>query len=326
MSVLVHNKNGVRYGTYDLYGIKGHFPTQAITSTNLNHAKSLRTPNLDFKTNFLEIIEKSPYDIIKNSDYREKRIKKISGIIKDNPDKICLLILRGIRNATRMTKERNLTIIDFQIKCGFKFIKAFFSSSRKALDNSREYRKLIPQGNSLVMVIDENLPNFTFKSLYIEALKHRDKVVGFFGREPKITNEDNKLNFQFIASRERDRIIRLTSFTKKRFGKLSSSLLYHLFGFDAYSFLTRFGPPNKPITELFALNGFTYELLDKNTSLVCAVTGSNLFTSVKQFEAEEKSSLPASVHDIIRLNEVFEILQNRYTRKELELLVKDYLF
>jgi len=326
MSVLVRNKNGIRYGSFELHGKKGHFPTQAITSTNLNHVKLLHSPNLNFKTNFLEIIEMYPKSVITDQEYRKKRVEKISKIIEQNPDKLCLLILRGIRNSVRMTKERNLSMIDFQIECGFKLIKAFFHSTRKALENSREYRTRIPQDSTLVMVLDENLPNLTFKTLYIDALKHGDKIIGFFGREPKITNEDNKLNFQFIGSRERDRIIRLTSFTKKRFGKFSGSLIYHLFGFDAYSFLTRFGPPNKSPVELLALNGFTYEQLTSNTNLKCVVTGSNLFTSSKRFEKEKKSSVPVSIHDIVQLNEEFELIQNRYNRKELEILVKDYLF
>jgi hypothetical protein len=326
MRVIVHNKNGIRYGSFEIHGIKGRFPVQAITSTNLNHATLLNSPNLDFKTSFLEIIEKYPKRVITDHDYRKDRIEKISKIIEQNPNKLCFLILRGIRNTVRMTKERNLSMIDFQVECGFKLIKVFFSSTRKALENSREYRSLIPADKTLVMVLDESLPNLTFKTLYIEALRHRDKIIGFFGREPKETNEDNKLNFQFIGSRERDRIIRFTSFTRKRFGKFTSSLVYHLFGFDAYSFLTRFGPPNKPLPELFALNGFTFEQLTSNTSLVCVVTGSNLHTSSKRFESEKKSSVPVSVHDIVNLNEEFEFIQNRYTREELELLVKDYLF
>lgn len=326
MRIIVRNKHGIRYGTYEIYGVKGTFPTQAITSTNLNHVKLLNSSNLDFKTNFLEIIEKYPKLIVTDKEYRKKRIEKISKLVAQNQDKLCLLIPRGIRNTIRMTKERNLSLIDFQVECGFKLVKAFFPTTRKALENSREYRTRIPKDKTLVMVLDENLPNLVFKTLYIEALKHRDKIIGFYGREPKETNEDNKLNFQFIGSRERDKIIRLTSFTRKRFGKFASSLIYHLFGFDVYSFLTRFGPPNKPTLELFALNGFTYQQLTTNTNLVCVVTGYNLYTSSKRFEKDKKSSVPVSVHDIVNLNKEFEFIQDRYSRKELEALVKDYLF
>jgi len=71
-----------------------------------------------------------------------------------------------------------------------------------------------------------------------------------------------------------------------------------------------------------ALNGFSYEQLLQNTSLVCVLTGQNLYTSSKWFERElEKSSLPVSIHDIIELNTKFEDLQENYTREQLEELV-----
>jgi len=136
----VKQRNGIRYGDFEIHGIKGNFPSQAITSTNLNHAKYLAKPDLDFKTSFLEIIEKYPKKLFTNSEYRKQRITKISQIIRQNPNKLSLLVLNGARTL-RITKEDNLLLIKFQIECGFKLIKVFFKNVRNASDNVKEFRK-----------------------------------------------------------------------------------------------------------------------------------------------------------------------------------------
>lgn len=325
MSVTVRNKNGIRFGEFEIHGIKGYFPRQAITTTNLNHSKYLRTPYLDFKTSVLEIIEKNPLDLVSDRDYRKRRIKAVSKVLEDNADKLCLLVLRGIRNSAKITKPRNESIIDFQIECGFKLIKVFFPSARNALQYAREYRKRIPHDRSVVFVLDENLEHSVFRDLYMDALNHNDEIIGFAGREPSRTDYDNKLNFQFVASREKDGIIRLASFVKKSFGGVVGSLVYHAFGFDLYSFMTRFGNPNSLPYEMKALAGFRYEPLVAGTEKTCVVTGMNLFHSSKRFEGQNKSSLPVSVHDIVRLNEEFEQLHENYTRDRLRAIAENAL-
>src|SRR5438309_8349 len=97
MTVNVRHKNGIRHGDFEIHGVRGQFPVQAITSTNLNHAKFLGVPNFNFRTEFLEIIEKFPNRILTEYEYRQKRISEISKIISQNPDKLCLLVLNGAR-------------------------------------------------------------------------------------------------------------------------------------------------------------------------------------------------------------------------------------
>jgi len=105
-----------------------------------------------------------------------------------------------------------------------------------------------------------------------------------------------------------------------------SSLIYHLFGLDVYSFMTRFGNPNIPSFQLKVLNKFSYEVLTSMTQSTCVVTNDNLYKSSQKFARQNKSSLPISVHDIIRLNEEFQKLQNNYTKIELEMIVGDKVF
>jgi len=145
------------------------------------------------------------------------------------------------------------------------------------------------------------------------------------GREPSKKNSlnlKNKLNFQFISRRSNDQLIRLTSFTPKSIDNVASAYVYNLFGFDVYSSLTRRGNQNIPQRELRALNGFKFEPLVPNTSLICVLTGENLYKSSKNFERKiAKSSLPLSVHAIVKLNETLEILHEKYTRLELEQII-----
>ncbi|MBL4654097.1 MAG: hypothetical protein JKY53_14730 [Flavobacteriales bacterium] len=322
MSVLVKQKNGIRYGTFDIMGIKGSFPNQAITSTNLNHAKFLHDAKFDFKTNFLEIVERHPKQIFSDKEYRKRRQEKISEIIKQNPNKLCTLVINGAKSMS-IPKDKNISLIEFQKECGFKLIKVFFKTIRNALDNFREYIKLVPKERRLIPVLDENLDHSTFKSLYSSAMSRGVEIIGFLGREPRATNEDNKLNLQYISSRGDDQIIRLVSSIKKSFGGIVSSLIYHIHGFDTYSFITRFGNPNIPVIELKALNIFHFKPLTYSSGLTCVVTKKNLHTSANQYLKVKRSSVPISIHDILKLNEEFAKIAEKYSKEQLEEIIKE---
>lgn len=326
MTVTVRNTNGVRYGSFNIGGISGKFPRQAMTTTNINHANKVGRPNLDFKTKFLEIVEKDANKLLTDRAYRQDRIKQISKILEQNSDKICTLVLNGAKTKLLATREQNIGLIDFQIDCNFQFIKTFFKINRNALQNSRDYRKMMPDNKTMVMVIDENLSNDIFMELYLDAYEKSDEMIGFLGREPNKSNDDNKLNYQFIASRADDDILRMVSFTRKDMGGVVSSLVYHWFGYDVYSFLTRFGSPNVRITELKALDGFKFRPVTRTSSFRCVVTGRNLNKSSRQYESEAGSSIPVSIHNIVRLNEEFDKIQTDYTKERIETMLGHRVF
>ena len=320
--IKVHNTNDMRHGSFEIHKIKGNFPIQSITSTNLHHAEDFENPNFDFKTNIVEIVEWRTKKFLDNSDYREKRIKKVSKLIEENPDKLCLFALKGARsNFFKTTRKANEILIDFQVKCGFKLIRVYFKYARNILKESRYCRKLIPEGRSFVALLDENLSHAAFRKLYLECNGKRDNVITFLGRKPsKKTAKKihNRLNFEFISSRKNDKILRLISLAPKSINGTASSLIYYIFRFDVYSFSTRRGNQDIPDYKLNVLNGFFYEILTKDTKLVCPITGKNLYVSSKEFEKKlNKSSLPVSVHDIVRLNEIFKTLHKEYTREQL---------
>jgi len=181
MTVNVGNKNGIRYGNFSIHGIKGAFPNQAIISTNLNHVKIAEQQDFDFKTKILEIVSFFPSRIRNEPEYREKKIKEFSKIITSNSDKLCMLTIRGVRGDFKMTKDTNEFFIKFQIACGFKLIRAYFTYARDALENSQQYRSMIPNECSFVALIDENLTHHVFKQLYLDCLKKQDEIVCFFG-------------------------------------------------------------------------------------------------------------------------------------------------
>lgn len=312
----------MRYGDFEIHGIKGTFPRQAITSTNLNHAKLFEDPYFDFKTNIVEIVEFQPKKLVNNSEYREKRRKIVSEMIEANQNKLCLFTIKGARGTSfKPNRENNESLINFQIDCGFTLIKVFFRYVRNAVENSRYYRSIIPKGKSFVAELDENLNHFTFRNLYLECYRNNDEIIAFFGRKPRKSDSKqihNRLNFAFISARKDDKILRLTSFASKSINGAVSSLIYNISGFDVYSFLTRRGSPNIPDYELNALNGFLYEPLTEDTTLICPITGKSLYDSSKEFEEKlDKSSLPVSVHDIVRLNELLDVLHENYTREQL---------
>lgn len=204
-------------------------------------------------------------------------------------------------------------------------IRVFFTYARKAQENYKSFRKLIPKNCSFVACLDENLPEHIFRLLYLDCYAKKDAVISFIGREPSPKNGknvDNKTNFQFILRRKNDKILRLTSLAPKAFNDIASPYVYHLFGFDVYSIMTRRGNQNISQEEIKALNKFKYKPLFPSTKLVCVLTGQNLYSSFKKFKMDiEKSSLPVSVHAIVELNKIFETIHERYTREKLEKIV-----
>jgi hypothetical protein len=326
-AIKVHDTNGIRHGSFEIHGIKGHFPIVVITSTNLNHLKDAKKLNFDFdfKVNIIEIIEFDLAKLLIDSAYEKRQIKKISKIITNNPNKLFLFTIKGARGDFKLTEQVNEFLIDFQIKCGFALIRVFFTYARKAWETYQKLRKLIPKNASFVACLDEDLPEHIFKLLYLNCYAKKDPIISFIGREPSKQNGknvDNKTNFQFILKRKNDKILRLTSFIPKAFNDISSPFVYHLFGFDAYSLMTRQGNQNISKVDIKAIHKFKYKLLFPNTKLVCALTGQNLYTSSQMFKTKiKKSSLPVSVHAIAELNKIFETLPKNYTREKLEKIV-----
>ena len=336
MPVSIKHKNGNRYGTFDICGIKGNFPTQAITSTNLNHIQFIKNPNFDFKTKITEIIEFKPRQLIDDSEYRERRLEQISKMMNKNPGYLFLFTLNGVRGTKyknkfgkaiipfEFTKANNKSLIDFQQKAGFPLIKVFFKTS-KSIKDSNYYRSLIPKGK-FIAVLDENLPHNSFTTLYKECIVKKDEIISFFGRSPSKseTQTNNNLNFMFLASNHDDKILRLTSFIQKTDDGLTRSLIYNYLGLDAYSFMTRRGNPNIVDYKMKVLDGFFYKPLQNNTTLICPITGKNLYKSSKYFEIEhKKSSLPVTIHDIVMLNDQFEKLPERYTKNDIEKILEN---
>ena len=324
MTITVKENNGIRYGEFEIHGIKGTFPRQIITSTNLYQAEDFEKPKFDFKTNIAEIIEFKPKKLVNDSDYRDYRKKKVSKMINENPDKLWLFTLKGARTSSfKMNKDDNESLIKFQIECGFKLIKTFFRTTKFALENSRYYRTIIPERCTFVASLDENLNHAIFRELYLECCeKNKDEIICFFGRIPSkksSKNIHNKLNFEFVSQRLDEKVIRVTSFAPKSIDGAVSSIIFNWFRFDLYSFITRRGNPDIPDYELKALNQFLYEPLTKDTKLICPITQKNLYDSSQDFKNKYgKSSLPVSVHDIVRLNEIFTVLHEEFSREQLE--------
>ncbi len=132
LTVDISVKNGLRHGTYTINGIKGTVPVQAITSVNLQHAKDADIPDFDFGTNILEIIEPEPQRLIDDVKYRQKRIMEMKHDINNNPNKISLLAIKGIKSDFRINHSKNQFLINFQINCGFQLVKVFFKLNKKA--------------------------------------------------------------------------------------------------------------------------------------------------------------------------------------------------
>ncbi|TAL48056.1 hypothetical protein EPN87_01550 [archaeon] len=183
---------------------------------------------------------------------------------------------------------------------------------------------MLPEGTTLVVVLDLNLSHDVFVLLYENEIRHGSEIVGFLGRELSRSNVDNQANFNFIASRQDDKILRAVVAVSKNNDGMINSIVYRYFGFDVYAFLTRYGNSNAPQPIIVALRDFHLVPLDSNRDLRCVLTDRSLYDSSIDFGRRmDKSTLPVSVHDIVRLNQEFEDLHDRMTRQQLEILLGD---
>ena len=308
LTISIKVDNGIRHGTFEIAGIKGEFPVQAVTSTNLNHAIRTKFAPFNFKTSIAESVEFELQKLVDDLQYRERRRKKIAKMIREHPEYLFLFTGNSIKGSTfKFTRENNRALVDFQMTCGFKLIKVFFNRVRGIMDDYEYFRRLVPD-RRFVATVDENVNPIHFSSIYEDSIRRGDELISFFGRRPRITSSKKitsaHLNLIFLENREGDKILRLSSGTPKSINGVVSSVAYCLSGIDTFAFATRRGSPNVAEYKLMALDEFYYMQLLSNTKLVCVITGKNLYESSRQFQRKYKSSsIPVSTHDIVRLNE-----------------------
>lgn len=323
MTVNVKIQNGVRYGTYDIKNKKGSFPTQGITTKNLEQAKSLKFSSRDFKTNILEIIVDDPKELIFGSNYWKTCVSKVKELVKENNDKLCFIVLRGEKSMV-ISKSRNRELINFQLECGLEFVKVYFyhiESLESAIDNYKYYKnykvKQFKNAN-IVPVLDEKLVVNTFTKLYMAFIDDRVEIIGFLGREPNMNDNIIRINMDFIASRGTDKILRLVSFIPKSYRGIIRPLAYTIHGFDAFSFRTNMTRQkrNKFIPLPKVHDNLKFKLLTPETDLKCVVTKLNLHESYKQ-----NSYVVISIYDIVSINNEFEKLHINYTLIKLKEIV-----
>lgn len=319
----VHTKNGLRYGTFEIGNIKGGFPRQAITTTNLNHLYVAKNIGIDYKTKVLEIFLRGDLNRLKEKEEYEQLKSKIGKIVEKNKDKICLLLPSAARTKT-FTKEINEALVKFQIDCGFKFVKVFFKNNTKATEYLDYFKKQMTVGKYLVPVLDENLKPEVFKELYLNSLG-KTPLICFLGRAISKKNLDNQRNYLFIRSRITDNIIRIVSdITKTIKNDIVKSLLYNWLGYDIASFTTRIGTYKFEKSELRIIKGFTYVPLSKNKDALCTlVQGNKLIQTVGTYEKLNRESIPCSIYSIIQLNTEYENLFEKLTSEEIKKLLEE---
>ena len=318
-------RNGIRYGETTLSGVRVRLPTQAMTSTNVNHARDAGVPDFDFKTKFLVVLEKYPRRLISDVEYRKRRVDIVRKTLQDNGDKIAVFEVKGSKSL-KPTKDENSALIRFQLACGFKYVTAFFGTEKNWADNFAAYRDTLPAGIELAPVLDLNLKHETFIGLYELALREKCEVICFMGRNPSRTNRDNKLNFEFIRSRAEDRVVRAALSINKSNNGLLNTLVFLRYRFDVCSFLTRYGNQNIVDYKLSAVKDSDIVKVEDNPDLRCVVRGGSLHDSCVYFGREmNKSSLPVQIHDVVVTNELLERAHDTFTEEQLAALLSERL-
>lgn len=314
MVVRIDVEDGLRYGSFEILHIHDKIPLQVMTTQNLKHAVDADCPDFNFNTKILEIIEMEPLKL-DDKIYRNKRIDEIKQIIKDHPDKLCFLGIKGLKSNFTINRERNEFLVQFQIDCGFKLIYVYFKNIKNANDDLIYFRNLVQSKKKFfVACLDEKLRSDVFESLYLDCLKTKDEIISFFGRR---TNLKNIYNFNFIKGRLNDNVLRFSLSISKSNRSMANSVMYNVLGFDCFSFPQRI-PTGIRFGRLVALDGLHFDTLNKDTKLTCVLTGDNLYDSTRTFkERQDSEYLPIYLHDMVRLNELLKKLHVIYTNRKL---------
>lgn len=332
--VSVSNHLRHRYGTFDIHGRKNRFPMHAVTSTNLNHAKNCKFAPFNFGTNVAIILETEPEKLL-NMEYKERRRKIITKIIQDYSEYLFVFSINNIKSKNKkqknktdktpfeFTKENNTLLINFQKECGFESITVFFKHGQYDETDYDYYRSLVSNDVGFIAAVDENMKSNKFIRLYAESIKQKDDIIAFFGRNPNKRIKKNARNFDFIKMNLDNKILRLSLCTEKEINGVVGSLVHHLYGIDVIALRTRLGNPNIIQSQIKALYDFNYKPLLSSSRLRCYITGEPLYESTQYFAKKfKKSTVPATTHAIVRLNEQFQNLHMVYSISELYIIAK----
>lgn len=322
MEVDVRVGNGNRHGNFSYGSIYGNVPSQAMTTANINHMRVVRNNNINFKTPFLEVLFRKDFSMGDNSVWLGMEIRKMSKLITDNPNKVCLMSMVGARSK-RLSRADNKFLIRLQNRAGFNFIRVYMKRNRGALEELDEYFDCIPEGKMLVPVLDENLKNTTFKELYSKCIKTGLPIIGFLGRE---IADANKRNYLFIGSRKKDNVIRIVSdLTRRTKSGMPKPILYNYLGYDVCSFTSRQTRYTLRTQPLQVIDGLRFVNVQNNRSIPWIMgDDQRLVDVVETYREYGQETVPCSICSIIRLNESFQSMHTTTSYEELgDLLEQD---
>lgn len=297
------------------------FPCQIPTSTNTGHVRNFEDTNLDFGINIHQIFSWARINELKE-DRQNKLWKKLIYRIKKEiiENKLCFVFMPSFFKSSGIGLRDISNSIELQISSDIKPISLMIPKNIKPKLAKEIISKICKKykDREIIVFIDMNDLPLHFEEIYLHSIKQKNiSKVGFIFRIP---SEKNIENFNFIAKRGDDEVLRIMVGLYKRSKQLDDNLpsfFLYLLGFDAFSFRTIPRYYNSKIDELatYMMGAYKLKQLEEFGDCDCkAHKGRNVYAVAEEYYKKKLSSIPTSIHDILKINDEFKSIRERIDR------------
>ncbi|MBI2498678.1 hypothetical protein HYV88_00375 [Candidatus Woesearchaeota archaeon] len=320
IKVEIKSKDGLRYGDLEYEDCIEKFPKQIITSTNEGHIRNF-DEDIDLDTKAFQVFLNLSLEELNDNFNSKSKLNKIR-IAKNFiniPKRINWILTKSFFNTPRVSIKDLENSLKLQEQIGCKLKALYIPKNIKP----KLAIPILNENIDSVIYLDMNDLPTEFKELYLHYLKIGIKIICFIIRQP---SEKNVENYNFIAGRPEDNILRLaTQLTKRSIiaQDKALSIFYYILGFDGFAFRGGQRPSYNTAVENLAIyrrGAYKFESIESFDSCSCkSHKGSIPYDKAIEYHEQKKSSIPSSLHDHIELNEDFAEIRRKIIEGEIKI-------
>lgn len=313
----IKNLGAIRWGNYTLFGLSESVPKQGITTTNMNHTERVSRQDITFDSDILGALAfydhfKQYGKLLNDTAFFNKEKEHLMEQINDNPEKH-VFFLPEINSSTKFDDRNNEKIIELQLAAESPIITCFITNAVK-LNALKESISALRE-KVIVFFLDMNLTAEKFEKAYLLGLEN-SPFIGFVYRAENI---HSKLNYSYIADRPDDQIVRImTNITSKTRAKIEVCRSFNVwqYGFDYFMFATRIGPFTQGTIRAFDENTLQFISIENLAECSCDIDHGKKPIDVAKTYPNDIAYIPSAIHNILKINEVFDSYRKRLEKKE----------
>lgn len=318
LNVEIKVVNGLRYGTLNFGEYSEDFPKQIITSTNEGHVTNFED-EVDLETKPLQIfLNLKVNEITKDENTKSIRGKKARAKrLISIPKRIGWIFINSFFGTSKITKKSINKALELQEGLGCKIKSLYIPKNLKP----KLATELINENLNSIVYIDMGDTPTHFREIYKKCIDAGINLICFIIRMPSKRNLEN---YNFIAKRVDDNVIRIAAQLPKRSSIVndrSLSFFYYFLGFDGFAYRGGSKPYDTTIEKLsiYRKGAYRFDPISEFKECKCkSHKGETPYNKASEYHDLKKASIPSSIHDHIEINRDFSKLRNKLISKEID--------